>query len=216
MAQEDFAILVGISRYRHSERFPALDGPLNDVDRIYDWLLGEDVPAGNIKVLKTDASLLGLTHDQIRLQPRSIWTPTYPLYSQMFLEVVQDQQSGDFRYSEGRLYLYFSGHGFSNSRDVVPRAALFAADAWGVQISNIAGSLYAEAVQQGALFKEVVLIMDCCRDSEINVPYNIPDVNVVEDPASQSVKVLQIYATPKRGKAPVSYTHLTLPTIYSV
>jgi len=201
MAQDDYAILVGISRYRDPDAYPPLEGPLNDVERFRAWLLSDGVPEDNIIRLQTDQALLQLTPEAVKQQPLAAWSPTYPLFSETFVNLVQDQKTGKFLRRPGRLYLYFSGHGFSASKDVTPRASLFAANAYGIRVSNIAGSLYAETVQQGALFTEVVLIMDCCRDVEMNVPYNIPEINVVEDDGSERVKMLQIYATQKRGKA---------------
>ena len=38
MAKDDFAILVGINRYADSN-LPPLDGPLRDVQLVYDWLV---------------------------------------------------------------------------------------------------------------------------------------------------------------------------------
>ncbi|VVN72674.1 hypothetical protein PS718_00521 [Pseudomonas fluorescens] len=201
MPQDDYAILVGISRYRDPDTYPPLEGPLNDVERLHAWLLADGVPENNIRRLLTDQALLELTPEAVKQQPVSAWSPTYPLFSDTFMDLVQDPQTGKFLRRPGRLYLYFSGHGFSVSKDQTPRAALFAANAFGIRVSNIAGSLFAETVQQGALFKEVVLIMDCCRDAEMNVAYNIPEINTVEDDGSEKVKVLQIYATQKRGKA---------------
>lgn len=201
MSQQDYAILVGIARYRSPDKFPPLDGPLNDIARMQRWLLEEGVPQENIHVLQTDTGLLSLTPEEHRKKRDADWTPNYPLFSQAFSEVVQNPDDGEYVRRPGRLYLYFAGHGFSNARDVEPKAALFAADAWGSRVPNIAGSLYVETVQQGALFDEVVLIMDCCRDAPMNIPYNIPDFNTAEHGNAQRVKVLRVYATQKRGKA---------------
>jgi hypothetical protein len=129
------------------------------------------------------------------------WTPNRELFSDAFRRATLDSDGEFSRKKEGRLYLYFSGHGFSQQSDQVPRAALYAADSYGKSTSNLAGTLYAEAVKRARLYKEVVLIMDCCRDAEINVEYNNPELNKVENDDSESVRVYAAYAAPKKGKA---------------
>lgn len=200
MSNDNCAILVGISRYRDSDAYPTLQGPLNDVARMNSWLTKEttEVSSDNVTPLTTPAELLALAagvNDQSKA-----WSPTRGTFSHTFNELVADDK-GSFRRRPGRLYLYFSGHGFSQGSDTNPRAALYAADAYGGIVPNLAGSLYAEAAQRGKFFNEIVLIMDCCRDVEDNVDYNPPEINRVEDDGSEKVRVMAIYAAPKRGKA---------------
>ena len=200
MVEDNCAILVGISRYRDPDTYPTLQGPLNDVDRMHTWLTQEttEVLESNVKPLTTPACLLALAADvKDKSQP---WSPTRVNFSDTFNKIVADDD-GNFCRSPGRLYLYFSGHGFSRGSDTNPRAALYAADACGGIVPNLAGTLYAEAAKRGKFFKEIVLIMDCCRDVEDNVDYNPPEINRVEDDGSEKVRVMAVYAAPKRGKA---------------
>lgn len=201
MPNDNCAILVGISRYRDSDAYPTLQGPLNDVARMNTWLTLEtsEVLSDNVTPLTTPAELLALAadvHDKSKT-----WSPTRAKFSDTFNTLVVDDEIGTFRRRPGRLYLYFSGHGFSQGSDTNPRAALYAADAYKGIVPNLAGSLYAEAAQRGKFFNEIVLIMDCCRDVEDNVDYNPPEINKVEDDGSEKVRVMAIYAAPKRGKA---------------
>lgn len=193
MAVFDYAILVGISRYRDSDRFQALEGPLNDVAHVRDWLLspqGGAVPAGQvISLITPDPAVPG------------VWSPNRESFARHFNSIVLDSNTGDFVRREGRLYLYFSGHGFSRLTDQTTRAALYSADSMGMFQSNLAGTLYAEAAKRARLFSEVVLIMDCCRDTESNVEYSSPELNLFEHANTEGVRVFAMYATPKRGKA---------------
>ncbi|NID14496.1 caspase family protein [Luteibacter yeojuensis] len=199
MSAQDFAILVGISRYRDCDQFPELNGPLNDVERIKTWLVGDEgVPDEQVFPLTTSATLLERPPEG--WPPDTVWSPNRELFSRSFNKVAFDDE-GNPRRREGRLYLYFSGHGFSLSDDNAPSAALFSADNYGLVHSNIAGTVYAEAVKRGKLFKEVVLIMDCCRDVLGNYVYNLPDFNGVENSSSEAVKVYALYAAPRRGKS---------------
>ncbi|SME97540.1 MULTISPECIES: caspase family protein [unclassified Pseudomonas] len=193
MAEHDYAILVGISRYRDAGKFPMLEGPLNDVELIREWLispLGGAVPSAQIFSLITP-----------ELAVSEEWSPNRESFAKRFNAIALDQTTGDFVRREGRLYLYFSGHGFSKLTDQTTRAALYSADNLGMFQSNIAGTLYAEAAKRARLFREVVLIMDCCRDTESNVDYSSPDLNLFEHANTEGVRVFSMYAAPKRGKA---------------
>jgi hypothetical protein len=199
----DYAIVVGISRYLDHEKYPPLDGPINDVERVMTWL--QNPAGGGITDAKRIIALR--TPDELIPPPSSLgwpegtkWLPNRTLFSDAFNSLTLDDE-GEFIVRDSRLYLYFSGHGFSQSTDQVPAAALYGADNIGKKTSNLAGTLYAQAVRNANLFREVVLIMDCCRDAETNVAYSPPDLNKIEDDASENVRFFAIYAAPKRGKA---------------
>jgi len=200
---QDYAIVVGISRYKDREKYPPLDGPLNDVERVVTWLrdlegVGITDPNRIIR-LRTPDELLG--EPPTGGWPDGTgWHPTRNHFSDAFDRITLDG-NGEFIRRDARLYLYLSGHGFSQSTDQVPSAALYGADNYGKKVSNLAGTLYAQAAKNAKLFKEVVLIMDCCRDAETNVAYSPPDLNKVENDGSENVQMMAIYAAPKRGKA---------------
>ena len=195
MAQNDYAILVGISRYADVNLHP-LDGPLNDVKIMHDWLLNEQgVPEGNIKEIVSDvASPPPVTDD---------FPPLLQDYYKTFLGIMRNGTSSYIRRNDGRLYMYFSGHGFSEKNDNSPHAALYVGNTFmaGPQW-NIFGTAFADWVKGHGLFSEVVLIMDCCRDAEITKVASEPllpvPVNIGE---RVNVKLFQLYAAPLGGKA---------------
>ncbi len=202
MADQDYALLVGISRYKDENQYPPLDGPLNSVGRVRDWLVdkvhGQAVLADHIKTLTTPDDLLKPPLDG--WPPETVWAPNRDGFSKLFNGIAFDD-AGKMLRREGRLYLYFLGHGFSLNEDDSPSAALFSADNVGLIHSNLAGTVYAAAVRRAKLFKEVVLIMDCCRDVFGNLAYNEPDFNRVENTSSDTVKLYALYAAPRRGKS---------------
>lgn len=67
--------------------------------------------------------------------------------------------------------------------------------------SNIPGAYYASKVVDLALFREVVLIMDCCRDLKLNFDYEYPAINQAPAGAAPAVKILKIFAAKKALKA---------------
>jgi len=101
--------------------------------------------------------------------PKPDFAPPIPDdFTSVFLGMERQRMQLENRNQSGRLYLYFSGHGFCNrdsNRDA--EAALYTANASKDQFAHIYGTFFARRAKAKALFKEVVLIMDCCRDSEI-------------------------------------------------
>lgn len=202
MPQNDCAIVVGIARYRDSQSFPTLKGPINDVSNVKNWLLsrtGGDVPAANVRTLVTAPALLALPETA----PLNVtWAPTFPEF-QAELDSLIRAPNGEFiSRANARLYLYFSGHGYTNGRWDMPSAALWGADAWQMTSpANLPGTLFAQAVAKLALFGQIVLIMDCCRDLSATAPYGVPVLPDVTADGAERVSVLSVYAVPKDGKA---------------
>lgn len=196
MAANDCAILVGISQYFDST-LPQLKSPPNDVARMQQWLLdsvGGAVPQDNIHVLTSPNNFAS------DLDP-SDWPPGEADYTRTFRRIASDPTTNQFLRRQGRLYLFFSGHGFSERRDQATRAALYAAGATRSFPANICGTFWALAAKQSALFQEIVLVMDCCRDAELNVAFSQPAINLGMADNQAAVKFLAIYAAPKGGKA---------------
>lgn len=196
MPRDDYAILVGISRYA-APHFPPLQGPPRDVQRFYHWLTdprGGDVDPANITTI--------VTPDPPR-KVSSVKTP--PLFSDFhdaFERLVTDDNHSPVYHRDSRLYLYFSGHGFCQIHDRIPQAALYAANANRVSHWNIAGTLYALWARDAAIFGEIVLVMDCCRDAEAAKIFTPPVLSTIINPgAARQVKLFSIYAAPKGGKA---------------
>ena len=123
MATEDRAVLVGISRYS-DQTFAPLNGPPTDLDRMREWLidpLGGNVPADNIVELKSPDS------DPPELDPED-WPPTEHDFQRAYRRTVTDKATRQPIRRTSRLYLYFSGHGFSERRDQFTQASLYAAN----------------------------------------------------------------------------------------
>lgn len=193
---DDYAILVGIGKYAEASAFPELLGPINDVALMREWLLspsGGSVSPNNITTILSPPVIAPET------DPDNV-PPVTEDFKKAFKKLVRDEY-GRFVNRPGRLYLYFSGHGFCEKKSLTPQATLYAANATREFPENIFGTYYALLVRDKALFSEIVLIMDCCRDAEINRPPDIPPVNESGNSVANDVKLFCIYAAPKGGKA---------------
>lgn len=200
MAATDYAILVGISRYA-DPHLRKLDGPVRDVKLVYDWLTsdnGDPVPPANITCIVSDEqSQHHPTDDGI--------PPVYQDFLNAFIRLVRKPDKSDLiRRKNSRLYLYLSGHGFSEKHDDRAHAALYVGNTWiktGPQW-NIYGTYFARWAKNHGLFSEIVLVMDCCRDAELTKVASIPalpkptDIGVPKD-----VKLFELYAAARGGKA---------------
>lgn len=198
MAAEDFAILVGISRYADPS-YPTLSGPLHDVELMRNWLLDEmggNVPEERIKRIVSPTSF---AEDQDPLL-----APPLPLeFETTFMRLEKERMALGAARVSGRLYLFFSGHGFSSrSMERGDEAALYTANASRDYYQHIFGTYFALRAKGKALFCEIVLIMDCCRDTEANRAPTVPMMaNTPDDDLAADVQLMAIYAVPRGGKA---------------
>ncbi len=193
---DDHAVLVGIQEYPGSPGFGALSGPVKDVEYFERWLVdpkGGDVDPANIVKLITQTPRPDVPVDQ--------FPPTSAGIEDTIRALVLGG-AGVIRRPEGRLYLYFSGHGFSDFSEKTIHAALYAANAQPFNSRGICGTKYANWCRRAAVFGEIVLVMDCCRDEELSKQVLPPPFDDVHDPAlAKKVRVLEIYAVPYGGKA---------------
>ena len=194
---DNYAILVGIGKYSDASTFPELSGPDNDVDIMKEWLTsaeGGNVSPDNITTLLSPEVIEPGT------DPDSV-PPITEDFKRAFKSLVYDKKSGFIVRPESRLYLYFSGHGFCEKKSLTPQATLYAANATREFPENIFGSYYALLARDKALFSEIVLVMDCCRDTAVNRPMDVPAVNEAGNSSSYNVRLFCVYAAPKGGKA---------------
>lgn len=198
MAADDYAILTAISWYPAGD-FDELEGPLNDLRLAEKWLTdparGGLLPQ-NVICLKTPVPKPDLADfDDAE--------PAGDSFNRVFKALLNKRMAMGSERVKGRLYLYFSGHGFtSKGQDRDAEAALYCANATRIAYEHIFGTHYARIAKSWALFSEVVLIMDCCRDSEsIRTPTPKPYRDTPSDDLAADVALLSIYAVPKGGAA---------------
>lgn len=203
MAEQDFAILTCISRYPNPG-YSQLTGPPNDLRIVEEWLV-DPVRGGllpkNVKKIQTPKPY-PQDVDPEKFDP-DLAPPLPEDFDWIFKKLSKQRMAMGPARVAGRLYLYFSGHGFCNrSQDKPAEAALYCANATQQTYEHIFGTYYARVAVGWALFKEVVLIMDCCRDSEITrVPRPKSYRDTPDDGLAADVHLLSIYAVPKGGKA---------------
>lgn len=198
MGADDFAILTGISIYPNVG-YSSLTGPPNDLRIVKQWLVdpaGGGMQPGNIKVVQSPSPYPDPVEPDLA-------PPVPEEFDREFKKLLRQRMGLKDKRVKDRLYLYFSGHGFCNrSQDKPAEAALYSANATREMYEHIFGTHYARVAVAWALFAEVVLIMDCCRDSEVTrAPTPKPYRDTPDDGLAADVRLLSIYAVPKGGKA---------------
>jgi hypothetical protein len=191
---EDFALLVAINAYPLTG-YTELKGPPNDLALVRDWLINDaKVPAANIRISGSPNPAVPTSPDYPPT-PNQIWG--------RLRDIVFDKATGAVNYRpNNRLYLYFSGHGFSSYVDERPHAALYAGNAAKLMSYNVCGTTMAQWCQRAGVFGEIVLVMDCCRDREISKRAGEPHFDDLDDPVrARNVRRFEIYAVPYGEKA---------------
>jgi len=166
MNVHDYAVVVGISRYPNAP-LEDLHGPEHDALGFRQWLLsptGGDLPDDGQHVYTVLSSSFPNNVDPLRQGPLN---SDIDFAFDKIVLALQDQPPETRR----RIYIFFAGHGIAPRTGItmetdLDESAILMANAgerrWGY---NIAGRLYAESFRATAMFKEIVLIMDCCRDN---------------------------------------------------
>jgi hypothetical protein len=149
MAADDHAIVIGISRYPFLED---LSGPENDARAVIDWLKdpeGGDVPAKQI---------YSVTSACFQDDPRPGSDDVYDAFD----PVIKLGEHCDPHPAGRRLYIFMAGHGFGPS---LREASLLMANAARRRYGhNVCGAKVADHFGQARYFREIVLLMDCCRE----------------------------------------------------
>jgi hypothetical protein len=151
MAADDYGVIVGIRDY---PQLLPLAGPVADACAFYEWLVspeGGDVPPEHAcKVLSPPEPA-----------PDPMRAP--PMLGDVQVELDRLQQIGfehDGRAGR-RLWLYLAGHGVAPTAG---DAALLMANADRNRLYHLPAAPYLNWFRTAAMFDEVVVIADCCRE----------------------------------------------------
>jgi hypothetical protein len=189
--ENDWALVVGINRYPLAG-VKTLHGAVHDAEKFRDWVIDEK--GGNVDP------------DQVKLllsppKPTETEARPKPVLSQIFefFETLPMMLGGGHG---RRLYVYLSGHGISPSgTESVRNAALLMANARSPNLwHNFPGNVWAEGARSAALFREVVLIMDCCRDLKNSANVH-PHIFGDPTPDAKHCLLVEAYATGWASKA---------------
>jgi hypothetical protein len=175
--EHDFALVVGVEDY---PRFRSLNGAINDAKRFHDWVCSEDgggVDPANGRLIT------------------SIANPAAPVQYQIDGELVKLMEAADKVGGGRRLYFYFSGHGATDEGRPQDNVALMLAQWERTLRVALSSAAYSSKLSCVGLFEEIVVFLDCCRNTtegSIGLP---PMFDFKSSAAPCSTRMFVAYAT---------------------
>jgi hypothetical protein len=197
MAADDHAIVVGINSY---PALSNLDGPENDADALVEWLRdpqGGDMPEANVH--RYVSSMYANPP-----QPGGPEPTTVSICRAFEDLIVKGQENAEKEPPEPagrRLYIFLAGHGVAPPNNMDDAALLMANAGRGRMGHYLPGRPLASHFRGAAYFKEVVLLMDCCRDRLPKVPVVGLPWDEVVNPEGADVEYFYGFATKWSRKA---------------
>jgi hypothetical protein len=164
----DWAIVIGIWDYPD---LGDLGGPENDARAFAAWVqspTGGGVPAERVRLVLSSG--FETAESASRAQPA-------PGHIEALFDELDDLAQASSGRGEGlrvgrRLYLYFAGHGCAPLLD---ESVLLTANATRRRAGyHIPGKPWANWFYRAGYFDEILLFMDCCRESYPQAPLNVP------------------------------------------
>ena len=168
----DYAVVVGVARYpRLSQEggLADLDGPNNDAQAVCDWLVdprGGRLDPVNVRLIRSA---------QFDPLDPALPEPASARIEEALLWVAEQTLTAP----ADRLYLYFSGHGFSPRLE---EGAIFTAEARQISPSYIYAHAWLRWFRQAQRCRESVLWMDCCMNYRQAIP--VQEVNILAQPGT--------------------------------
>lgn len=162
----DFAIIIGINDYPppNLRGLKTLQGAVNDANRLEDWVAsptGGKVPSANIKKIISSTNPL---------------TPLQDAIDDAFLEIEMAIQANGG--SARRLYFYFAGHGLGTLDNTSNTALCLANWSENRRQSALSSEEYKDTIKQYGYFKEIIFVVDCCRNTKINIKPKAPTFSI--------------------------------------
>jgi hypothetical protein len=196
---EDWALVVGLQSYKG---LTDLKGPENDASDFHDWVTS-DAPSGG-GVPKAQAKLILSSQFPGPFKKVSDARPTAEQITRFFEDLddtaLDNKQANKGRRVGRRLYLYFAGHGIAplaGDDDELEESALLMANATEGRFGrHVPGRRWLNWFHRAGYFRELVLLMDCCRDVYIRAPLHVPDLDkIINTRAMKSTKRFLAFAT---------------------
>lgn len=188
--KDDFALIIGINDYT-PQKFngpKSLAGAIRDANLFEKWVIdkkGGGVLPSNCEKIISNPDPLNPIQNQID-----------EAYKRLHKLI---RANGN---KARRFYFYFSGHGIGLTTNRSKEVALCLAN-WSEDERNeaLGAELYQDAINQYGYFEEIIFILDCCRNTKVNVTPKHPSFTPQEVPTSGQAKTFTAYATQHQQKA---------------
>lgn len=179
---KDYALIIGINDYTPEEDsgLPKLDAAISDAKDFEKWFLEES----------------GFGHADRCKSVYSTSNPLTPIHHQIEGKLTEliDEARKDPEQNR-RLFFYFAGHGISLGVDTTNNALCLAN--WSERKRNdaLSSKEYHDAFINFGLFRQVIILLDCCREIKVNVYPKRPDESPAAGSGTHQAEVFWGYAT---------------------
>lgn len=151
----NYGISIGINHYTPPSQMglKTLNGAINDATSVHNWMITHgNVPEANARLITSVANPL---------------VPNKGIVDTTIVNIIQkvlaDGGAAD------RLYFYFAGHGLGVETDLNDNAMCMADWSELMRNASLSSSSYKQKFTNEGLFNEVVMWMDCCRNTKLNI-----------------------------------------------
>lgn len=188
--KENFAIIIGINDYtpQSNSGLRTLCGAINDANQFEKWVTnpnGGNVVATNCIKITSNPNPLSPIKDKIDTEITEM------------IDLIKGKGG-----SAKRLYFYFAGHGLGSIDNISDTALCLANWSELRRNSALSSEAYKEVIRQFGYFEEIIFLVDCCRNTKINVkpmhPFFAPPM---PGPAAGQTKLFIGYATQYQDQA---------------
>lgn len=182
--EKDFALIIGINDYTPPDAngLRTLGGAIRDANDFEEWVLnpnGGNVPKANCRKIISNPNPLKPIQKEI---------------DDAYLEL--DELIGNGDGQARRFYFYFSGHGVG-LMNATKEIALCLAN-WSEKRRHeaLGAELYKETFNQYGYFDEIIFILDCCRNTKVNINPAHPSFSpIIPGQNAGQTKLFTAYAT---------------------
>ena len=174
---QDFALVIGVDHY---PRFRSLSGAVNDARDLHAWICDPDgggVAPANARLVE------------------STLAPSTPIQKQLDAALHELLDVAGTAGGGRRFYFTFSGHGASSIDDDRDVALLLATWSRGGADLPLSSEKYRLALLAMRLFDEIVVLLDCCRTSVVDVLGASPGFSSSPRDHAQPPRMMIAYAT---------------------
>ena len=155
-APNDYAVIVGINRYRSEDGIEPLKGAVNDAKLFREWIV--DPNGGGLDPDPKSERVVLITSPE-----DGPLAPNRDTIEDQIQTFYQKAASG-MRPVGRRLYLFMAGHGVNPIEGPGDDCSLIAANSFINSLRVLTGRVTAQRILKQPMFQEVVLFMACCRD----------------------------------------------------
>lgn len=182
--KEDFALIIGINDYTPPDAngLRTLGGAINDANHFEEWVLnanGGNVPRKNCKKIISNPNPLKPIQKEI---------------DDAYLAIDELISKGGGQAK--RFYFYFAGHGVG-LMNATKEIALCLAN-WSEKRRHeaLGAELYKETFNQYGYFEEIIFILDCCRNTKVNINPAHPSFSpIMQGSKAGQTRLFTAYAT---------------------